>query len=115
MTDRKMRLRGTDFTEGNEGDTLMNEVNRNGGSTNWLDSFVPRLSVFIRVQAWLILFFLPIVGGPLAAVEPLARPNILFILADDMGFSDAGCYGGGIATPNLDRLVEKRAALHPIL
>jgi arylsulfatase len=32
------------------------------------------------------------------------RPNILVILADDMGFSDAGCYGGEIATPNLDRL-----------
>ncbi len=32
------------------------------------------------------------------------RPNILFILADDMGFSDAGCYGGEISTPNLDRL-----------
>jgi arylsulfatase len=33
-----------------------------------------------------------------------ARPNFLVILADDMGFSDAGCYGGEIATPNLDRL-----------
>lgn len=33
-----------------------------------------------------------------------ARPNILFILADDMGFADAGCYGGEISTPNLDRL-----------
>lgn len=32
------------------------------------------------------------------------RPNILVIVADDMGFSDAGCYGGEIATPNLDRL-----------
>ena len=32
------------------------------------------------------------------------RPNILFILADDMSFADAGCYGGEIATPNLDRL-----------
>jgi arylsulfatase A-like enzyme len=31
-------------------------------------------------------------------------PNIVIILADDMGFSDAGCYGGEIATPNLDRL-----------
>src|SRR4051812_36918101 len=33
-----------------------------------------------------------------------AHPNILLILADDMGFSDAGCYGGDIETPNLDRL-----------
>jgi arylsulfatase len=32
------------------------------------------------------------------------RPNIVVILADDMGFSDAGCYGGEIQTPNLDRL-----------
>jgi arylsulfatase len=34
------------------------------------------------------------------------RPNILIILADDMGFSDAGCYGGEIATPNLDALAK---------
>lgn len=32
------------------------------------------------------------------------RPNFLVIIADDMGFSDAGCYGGEIATPNLDGL-----------
>jgi len=32
------------------------------------------------------------------------RPNILIILADDMGFSDAGCYGGEIETPNIDKL-----------
>ena len=32
------------------------------------------------------------------------RPNVMIILADDMGFSDAGCYGGEIATPNLDLL-----------
>lgn len=32
------------------------------------------------------------------------RPNFVVILADDMGFSDAGCYGGEIATPNLDTL-----------
>ncbi len=32
------------------------------------------------------------------------RPNILIILNDDMGFSDIGCYGGEIDTPNLDRL-----------
>ena len=32
------------------------------------------------------------------------KPNFLIILADDMGYSDAGCYGGEIQTPNLDRL-----------
>lgn len=31
-------------------------------------------------------------------------PNIVLILADDLGFSDLGCYGGEIETPNLDRL-----------
>ena len=32
------------------------------------------------------------------------RPNIVFILADDMGYSDLGCYGAEIETPHLDKL-----------
>ena len=34
------------------------------------------------------------------------KPNIILILADDMGFSDLGCYGSEIKTPNLDKLSE---------
>jgi len=37
-------------------------------------------------------------------VERSPRPNFLIILADDLGFSDIGCYGGEIATPQLDAL-----------
>src|SRR6188508_1095317 len=40
----------------------------------------------------------------LGAAETSKRPNILLILADDLGFSDIGCYGSEIATPNLDKL-----------
>jgi arylsulfatase A-like enzyme len=40
------------------------------------------------------------------AAEETPKPNILIILADDMGYSDAGCYGGEIATPNLDGLAK---------
>jgi len=40
------------------------------------------------------------------AATPSPRPNILLIMADDMGYSDAGCYGGDIDTPNLDALAE---------
>jgi len=32
------------------------------------------------------------------------QPNVLIIMADDLGYSDIGCYGGEIETPNLDRL-----------
>ena len=40
-----------------------------------------------------------------SGAEP-ARPNVVLIVADDMGFSDAGCHGGEIATPNLDMLAK---------
>lgn len=43
---------------------------------------------------------------PGLSVAATPRPNIVLILADDMGFSDIGCYGSEIHTPNLDKLAE---------
>src|SRR3954452_4717550 len=40
----------------------------------------------------------------LAAAAATPRPNVIVILVDDMGFSDLGCYGSEIPTPNIDRL-----------
>ena len=54
--------------------------------------------------------------GELSADKTLkGRPNIVLIMADDMGFSDIGCYGGEINTPNLDSLAAGglRCALPP--
>jgi len=50
----------------------------------------------------ILLFFLTL-GIQIVAQK---RPNIILIMADDMGYSDIGCYGGEINTPNLDELPE---------
>jgi arylsulfatase len=55
--------------------------------------------------------FLQMIGGAAAAsalgAAPTKKPNFLLLLADDMGYSDAGCFGGEIDTPNLDRLASR--------
>jgi arylsulfatase A-like enzyme len=49
-----------------------------------------------------------VLGSCLALLCPSvlagSKPNVLLVMVDDMGFSDLGCYGGEIDTPNLDRL-----------
>ena len=74
-----------------------------------------RLSARSLLSRWICVFntlIVPVVGSSLdtrhvRAADSTAtprRPNVVFILADDLGFSDLGCYGGEIATPHLDAL-----------
>jgi arylsulfatase A-like enzyme len=51
--------------------------------------------------------FMLLLMSPSFADEPTSRPNVLLIMADDLGFSDLGCYGSEIDTPNLDRLANQ--------
>ena len=61
-----------------------------------------RLSILITSTAVIII-------GIVAhcRAETVARPNIILIMCDDMGFSDIGCYGGEVMTPNLDGLARE--------
>jgi arylsulfatase A-like enzyme len=53
------------------------------------------------------LFVVIALAAPFPAAGNPSRPNIVLILCDDMGFSDVGCYGGEIETPNIDRLAKQ--------
>jgi arylsulfatase len=56
----------------------------------------------------LLLFYILLsCAGASEPVGPEPRPNILLLVADDLGYSDIGCYGGDINTPNLDSLASR--------
>jgi arylsulfatase A-like enzyme len=67
--------------------------------------------IFYSMTTFPLLFRLPLVLFALCLASSITiegatpkRPNVILIMADDLGFSDLGCYGGEIETPNLDRL-----------
>ncbi|GAB4137800.1 MAG: arylsulfatase [Planctomycetaceae bacterium] len=61
----------------------------------------------IRQFAIAILVWACSVPALVSADKPQSRPNIILIMCDDMGFSDIGCYGGEVNTPNINRLAEQ--------
>lgn len=61
-----------------------------------------RRSIAAAVTLAAMLAFGP--SATVAAGNPKGNPNILLIVADDLGYADIGCFGGEVKTPNLDRL-----------
>src|SRR5580704_1140826 len=61
---------------------------------------------FIWLRWPIVVFGCLVVGfAPSRSLGATAKPNIIFLLTDDMGYGDVGCYGGDfMPTPNIDRL-----------
>ena len=51
-------------------------------------------------------FLLLSIAAVLNIAHAASRPNIIYIMSDDMGYSDIGCYGSEVDTPNINRLAE---------
>ncbi len=58
----------------------------------------------LRRAALAVFAFLLLAGTAARSGAQAPRPNVLIILADDLGWSDIGCYGSEISTPNIDAL-----------
>jgi arylsulfatase len=87
-------------------------VVRNTGNDKHPCFLLPEIRLMVTLMLGIVLAIPAGIGRSVAADSseskpsdlPAQRPNIIVIVCDDMGFSDIGCYGSEIETPNLDRL-----------
>jgi arylsulfatase len=63
-------------------------------------------NAFKQTVSFVLILFASTCGRVANAAPNHERPNIVLIMVDDMGYSDLGCYGGEIETPNIDQLAE---------
>lgn len=56
---------------------------------------------------WLVLILLFSCNSPKEDITIVEQPNILLIVADDMGYADLGCFGSDISTPNIDKIADE--------
>jgi arylsulfatase A len=75
---------------------------------------LPRSRSAIATQAWMALLCVFVIQACSKAhcADPASPPNIVFVLADDMGYGDLGCMGStDIRTPNIDRIAREGVRL----
>jgi hypothetical protein len=66
-----------------------------------------RLLLSVVLPAALLLTQPGAILRPLQTAAQSSRPNVIFIVLDDVGFAALGCYGSEIKTPNMDRLAAR--------
>jgi len=74
------------------------------GSIYVLD-FMIRIIITAAILPAALLACLPIFAQSNTAVNP-AKPNVIVMIADDLGYQDVGCYSNVVKTPNIDRLAQ---------
>jgi arylsulfatase A-like enzyme len=73
-------------------------------------SLFPSRRLYSVTAVSLLLFFIPLLlKHPAVEKTPVAaKPNVIIILTDDMGYSDVGCFGGNfVPTPNINRMAQQ--------